>query len=337
MTTNVFRAMMILLIGVSLFSSCVPARQFQDEKAKREKCEADLLAMQADFDRMKAENTDYAERVARYDKQIAILEKDTTMTGVSLRKMTSEYDKLNSLYELLLKKNQELLSMNAMETQNLSTELQLTQEKLNLKEQELLKLENELNLKKQNLDALQLQLIEKERRILELEAILNAKDSTVQALKDKLSAALVGFENNGLTIVKKNGKVYVSMDESLLFASGSWAVNAKGKDALIRLAKVLEANPDVNIMIEGHTDNLAYKGSGQVKDNWDLSVMRATAVAKIILDNSSVAPSRLIAAGRSEYVPVDSSNTAEARSRNRRTEIILTPKLDELLKILEDN
>jgi chemotaxis protein MotB len=173
-------------------------------------------------------------------------------------------------------------------------------------------------------------------RVNELENILAEKERVVNDLRDKVATALFGFENNGLTIEIKNGKVYVSLDESLLFASGSWSVNAKGRDALIKLAKVLETNEDVNVLIEGHTDNVPFRGSGQVKDNWDLSVMRATAIVKIIVENSRVDPSRLLAAGRSEYHPVDNTNTAQGRAKNRRTEIILTPKLDELFQLLEN-
>lgn len=323
---------------LALFAvSCVPARQYQDEKARREKAESEMAAMKADYDKLNATNVELNEKIASMTKQLTGLERDTSITGISLRKMTMQYDKLNSLYEELNRRYEELLKMNASETQKISTELQLTQEQLARKEAELKKLENELNLKKQNLDQMQADLLLKEKRILELESMLSRKDSVVKALKDKLSLALKGFENNGLTIIEKNGKIYVSLDESLLFASGSWSVNAKGKDALTKLAKVLEENADVNIMVEGHTDNVPYKGSGQVKDNWDLSVMRATSVTKIILESGKIDPSRIIAGGRSEYVPVDPANNSEARQKNRRTEIILTPKLDELLKILESN
>lgn len=331
-----YRNLLLVLIVFGAFS-CVPARQFQDEKAAREKAEAELANMNTKYDELSASNKEMEESLTQLNKQVMILENDTTMTGISLRKMIFQYDKLNSLYEELNRKHQELLSLNASETEKISTELQLTQEKLNQKEAELLKLENELNLRKQNLDQMQTDLLAQEKRINELESMLNAKDSIVKALKDKLTLALEGFENNGLTIVEKNGKIYVSMDESLLFASGSWTVNAKGKDALNKLAKVLAENSDINIMVEGHTDNVPYKGSGQVKDNWDLSVMRATSVTKIILSNTKIDPSRITSAGRSEYVPLDPSNNSEARSKNRRTEIILTPKLDELLKILESN
>ena len=148
---------------------------------------------------------------------------------------------------------------------------------------------------------------------------------------------MLGFEGKGLTITQKNGKVYVSLDESLLFASGSTKVEDKGVEAIKKLAKVLEQEQEINILVEGHTDDVPMKGSGDIKDNWDLSVMRATSIVKIITGNSKVNPIRITAAGRGEYFPIDPSKTAEARKKNRRTEIILVPKLDELLKVLETN
>ena len=169
----------------------------------------------------------------------------------------------------------------------------------------------------------------------ELEAILKSKDDAANELKKKLSDALFNFEGKGLTITQKNGKVYVSMDESLLFASGSIAVEEKGIEALKKVAKVLEQSKDINVLIEGHTDDVAMSGKGEIKDNWDLSVLRATSIVKIISKNSSVDPKRLTAAGCGENFPIDPGKTPEARKKNRRTEIILTPKLDELFKVLE--
>lgn len=316
--------------------SCVPARQMQDEKARREKAESELATMRADFDKMSATSTELNEKIDGMNKQLVALERDTTITGISLRKMTSQYDKVNSLYEELNSKYEQLLRLNASETQKISTELQLTQEQLSIKEAELKKLENELNLRKQNLDQMQADLLLKEKRITELESIINKKDSVMKELRNKLTIALKGFENNGLTIIEKDGKIYVSLDESLLFASGSWTVNAKGKDAIMKLSNVLADNPDIYIMVEGHTDNVPYKGSGQVKDNWDLSVMRATSVTKIILDNKGVNPQRITSAGRGEYFPIDPASNSEARQKNRRTEIILTPNMDEFMKILNN-
>ena len=226
---------------------------------------------------------------------------------------------------------------NLADTKKISGELQLTQEQLLKKQDELKLLEAQLNAQKKSLEELNLELQKREARVAELEGILKKKDDAVNDLKKKLSDALFGFEGKGLTITQKNGKVYVSMDESLLFASGSTTVEAKGVEALKKVAKVLEQNADINILIEGHTDDVPMVGKGDIKDNWDLSVMRATSIVKIITKNSTVDPRRLTAAGRGEYFPIDTAKSADARKKNRRTEIILTPKLDELFKVLETN
>jgi len=198
-------------------------------------------------------------------------------------------------------------------------------------------LEKQMDARKRSLDALQTELGKRDQRLKELESALNRKDQAVLALKQKVRNALTGFEGNGLSISTRNGKVYVSMEEKLLFQSGSYQVDQRGVKALDQLAEVLAQNKDINVMIEGHTDNVPYHGSGALKDNWDLSVKRATSIVRIIVRNKSIVPQRLTVAGRSKYVPVKSNSTAEGRSKNRRTEIILTPKLDELFKILEAN
>jgi chemotaxis protein MotB len=148
-----------------------------------------------------------------------------------------------------------------------------------------------------------------------------------------MTDALVNFRPEELTVSIKNGKVYVSLQESLLFPSGSAAVNPKGKEALGTLAQVLNLNPDINVSIEGHTDSIPMKG--KFEDNWALSVGRATSIVRILTDTYKVDPTRVIASGRSKYEPVDVNETPEGRARNRRTEIILSPKLDELMKLLE--
>ena len=190
--------------------------------------------------------------------------------------------------------------------------------------------------REKNLAELRVGLKEKQNRVDELEAILNRTDSSVNSLKKAVSDALVGFENNGLTITKKNGKVYVSMEEKLLFASGSTVVDKKGEDALKEIGKVLEKNKDINVLIEGHTDNVPIAG-GTMKDNWDLSVLRATSVVRILMKNASIDPTRLTPAGRGPYLPIDTGSTPEARRKNRRIEIILSPKLDELFKVIGEN
>jgi len=147
----------------------------------------------------------------------------------------------------------------------------------------------------------------------------------------------MGFEGKGLTVHMKDGKVYVSLEEKLIFASGKWDVSNEGVAALKDLAKVLEKNPDISILIEGHTDNVPLSSQNQVKDNWDLSTMRATSIVKILLANGKIDPKRLVASGRGEYLPVVPNNSPANKAKNRRTEIILSPKLDELMQIIGSN
>ncbi len=215
-------------------------------------------------------------------------------------------------------------------------ELQIAQDNLQKKEDLLRQLEQNLDTKKASLDELTFELDKKNARMAELEKILDGQKKIVQDLKSKVSEALLGFENNGLTVTMKNGKVYVSLDEKLLFKSASWDIDANGRNALRKLAGVLERNPDIQVTIEGHTDNVPYNpGSGQLKDNWDLSVKRATTVVRVLLEGTKIDPKRLTAAGRSEYLPVDNRNTSDARQKNRRTEIVLTPDLTELYRLID--
>ena len=186
-----------------------------------------------------------------------------------------------------------------------------------------------------NSDQLSKDFVEQQQRIRELEKVLEEKDQAVKNLKSKVSAALLNFKENDLTVEVKNGKVYVSLAEQLLFGSGSIKIDQKGVTALQQLAGVLKENQDINIVVEGHTDNVPVSKTSQyMKDNWDLSVMRATSIVAI-LTQSGVAPGRITASGRGEHIPITSHDTADDRKKNRRTEIILTPKLDELFQILE--
>lgn len=172
-------------------------------------------------------------------------------------------------------------------------------------------------------------------RVEELERLLRARDEALVSIRKKVADALLGFEGKGLTISTRDGKVYVSMDDKLLFRSGSFSIDPNGAQAVRDLAVVLAANPDISIMVEGHTDDVPYRGSGNLQDNLDLSVKRATTVTRLLLENRGIEPSRIVSAGRGEWLPVASGTTAEARTQNRRTEIILTPKLDELLQLMD--
>lgn len=324
-----------ILIGSII--SCVPARKYEELNSKYKTCSEENESLKASNKTLEEQTIELTSSVEQLKKAIASLENDTTIMGNSLRLMTTNYDNINKTYQLLLDKNNELLSGNKVTTEKLTKDLLRTQEELQAKEDALRTLEGSLTVKEEKLKKLTTELELREKRVNELEAMISRKDSLVTALKNKVKDALLGFENNGLTIEQKNGKVYVSLDESLLFSSGSYAVGTKGIDVLKKLAKVLEQNQDINILVEGHTDNVPLNGKGDVADNWDLSVKRATSVVKIITTNSSVNPKRLTAAGRGEYIPLDMTNTADGRKKNRRTEIILSPKLDELLQLLESN
>lgn len=327
----------IYILGVVFFTSCVPARLLDETKGKLNTCETELSAIKKTSQENDAKLAELKEEAEKNEKVMVSLKRDTTLNGGNLRNLTSKYDKLNTLNEQLLDRLNKLVSGAEKDNAKLSGDLQMTQEQLLKKQDELKGLELVLNKQKLDLDNLNTELKKREVRVNELEDILKKKDQAAADLRKKLSDALIGFENKGLTITQRNGKVYVSLDESLLFASGKTNVEAKGVEALKNVAKVLEQNTDINVMVEGHTDDVAMKGAGEIKDNWDLSVMRATSVTKILLGGAKIEASRITSAGRGEFSPLDRGKTAEARKKNRRTEIILTPKLDELLKVLESN
>lgn len=336
MQTNKFPYFSLIVLAVALIS-CVPQRLLEEEQGKRKSCEDELSSIKAKHAEYEAQNKEMKITLTDATDRLDKLQKDTALVGSSYRLMAQKYNKLNAVNEQLLDKYNKMMDININDTKKISTELQATQESLLKKQDELKVLEGNLNDKQKSLDQLKAELQLREQKIAEMQAILKKKDDAVIALKNKVTNALLGFENKGLTITQKNGKVYVSLDESLLFASGKTNVEAKGVEALKKLASVLEQNTDINVMVEGHTDNVPMKGAGDIKDNWDLSVMRATSIIKIITSNKNVDPTHLTAAGRGEYFPIDPASTSEARKRNRRTEIILTPKLDELFKILETN
>ncbi|HRO41905.1 MAG TPA: OmpA family protein [Flavipsychrobacter sp.] len=173
------------------------------------------------------------------------------------------------------------------------------------------------------------------RRLQQLQSLIDQQRKNTVALRKKIADALVNFGDNELTVSLKNGKVYVSMQESLLFPSGSATVNPRGKEALATLAKALNQNQDINVEIEGHTDSIPI--SKKYIDNWDLSEARSTAIARILIKEYFVNPARITASGRSEYDPIASNSTPEGRQRNRRTEIILEPKLDELMQLIRES
>jgi chemotaxis protein MotB len=318
-----------------LVISCVPPSQFKETRLENQDCQEERDLLISGNEKLTVENTELKSNLEKNKDLVNKLSSDSLKKQEEINHLKKQNEQLNQQYNDLKKSQEDLLSGSATETKKLLNQLQATQTDLQKREDQLNRLSESVNEKKRNLDELKAELEKRNQRLTELESILARKDSAVNALKKKVSEALLGFENQGLTVTQKNGKVYVSLEEKLLFKSGSTEVDAKGVSALKKLARVLEQNPDISIMIEGHTDDVpVIKGSAFI-DNWDLSVQRATSIVRILLDGTSINPKRLIASGRREFMPVYPAKTSEARQKNRRTEIILTPKLDELFRILE--
>lgn len=323
----------ILIIMFSI--SCVSGRKYSGLQDTSKQFMNERDGFKTDNISLEMQNKEIEAKLSTMEKEMGKVKQDLSKAKSERDKAVEDLGKVSSKYTELQNAQEDLVKGNVKETQKLLNELQAAQENLQKKEDLLRQLEQSLDTKKASLDELTFELEKRNARMAELESILDAQKKIVQDLKNKVSEALLGFENNGLTVSMKNGKVYVSLDEKLLFKSASYDIDVNGKNALKKLAGVLEKNPDIQVMIEGYTDNVPYNpGSGQLKDNWDLSVKRATTVVRVLLEGSKIDPKRLTASGRSQYLPVDDRNTPDARQKNRRTEIILTPDLTELYQLI---
>ena len=311
------------ILAVVFLGACVPAKKYKDLVEREKKCSEELAQFKTsslDFEG-KAKDLE-----ARYDvvkKEVSKLKADTSSIGTSYRILQTQYDKMALQNESLEKAFDKLRIAGSKETAILQAELEGKNIELQRKEDVLLVLDSELKSKEQLL-------AEREQRVNELEEAIKRKDEATRLLKTKVANALKGFESQGLTVIQKNGKIYVSMEAKLLFASGSTTVEQNGKNALIELAKVLEVEKELEIIVEGHTDSDKLVSPNHPKSNWELSVLRATSVVDILLSNSQMSPMQLMAAGRSEYHPVDPKDKA----KNRRIEIIISPNLNELFEII---
>jgi chemotaxis protein MotB len=312
------------LLVLALSTSCVSKKIYNDLETKfadlkkenrsladnneeltksKNQLEADKSKLQSDYDKIKAER----------DKLLA----DFTAADKNLKTLQASYKALekdsNDALSSNIDKNRELLA------------------KLEAKEKSLAAEQERLNKLKADLEA-------SSKRLNELESYIAAKEASMNKLKETLSKSLKAFEGKGLTVEQRNGKVYVSMENKLLFGTGSWAVGAEGKTAVVAVGKVLADNPEISVLIEGHTDNDKILGAigGGIENNWDLSTKRATAIVNILSENKAINKENLTAAGRGEFAPLMSNDTAEGKAKNRRIEIILTPKLDEISKMLNE-
>ena len=259
-------------------------------------------------------STELNENVLSLSKRASSLEADTINLGKAYRKKVRAYNDLSASYELLIKNNSNTMAKQAEENRALME--RLGQMDIDLQERAR-------------------SIKSREEEMLQLQQLLKEKDDNLSRLKSSVAGALLGFKGEGLTVEEREGKLYVSLENSLLFPSGSWKVNENGKKAIVELAKVLVQQSDIQIMVEGHTDNVPYKGTGLIKDNWDLSVMRATAIVRILTNNKGLKANRITAAGKGPHSPLVENNSSENRAVNRRTEIILSPNMDKLMELLD--
>jgi len=324
-----------ILTGLALLGSCVPAGEFSQLTDKSNSLQGERDELMAENEQLTVENREMRAKFDQVAEQRKKLTEDSIRIYNRVEELEREIAQLEKNYTDLQATHDALLRGNARETRRLLNELQSTQEDLTNKERLLKELEANVAGQRQDVNRLQAELEARNARLMEMEEMLYQKDRILDDLREKVAEALMGFEGQGLTVTRKDGKVYVSMDEKLLFKSGSTVVDPNGVQALRQLSQVLARNPEISIMIEGHTDDVPFRKGSSIKDNWDLSVLRATSIVRILLESSGIDPTRLTVAGRGEYLPVDPADTPEARRKNRRTEIILSPDLSEVFRILE--
>ncbi len=317
----------LLFIAVLFTVSCVTKRKLDDEVATSNYLRTQNEALTKQLDSQKKQTGDASGEIDTQKKSIKALEDDTLNLGKALRATKDQYKQAVSSYDLLRENNEKMLK-------NTSTENNKLLEELKKASADLEKKQNDYNATQLKVSELNSDLEAREKKLIELEAELKERDENVKKLRANVANALTGFTGKDLSVTVKDGKVYVSLEEQLLFKTGSITVDAKGADALKKLGKALENQKNITVLIEGHTDDVDVLGGTTYKDNWDLSVLRATSIVRIIQQNSKISPEKIIASGRGEYLPIEKAKTATARAKNRRTEIILTPDLDQLYKII---
>jgi len=311
----------VIILSLSMLSSCVSKKVYTELEEKYDNLRGSNEALFAENQDLIDQKKALLESKIKLQTEVDRLAYEREKISTAVDQLEEKKRNLEAEYENLANDSEQQLSAKAEENRKLLVQLQEKESQLASESERLEKLQSELN--------------ERSARVDQLEGLIASKEAAMQRLKDAVSTALQGFEGKGLTVERKNGKVYVSMENKLLFSSGSWAVNGEGQRAVVNLASVLIDNPDINVLIEGHTDNVPYGGKGTLIDNWDLSTKRATAIVRILVNNN-VNAEQITAAGRSKYVPLTSNASSLGKAKNRRIEIILAPNLDAINDLLEE-
>jgi len=309
----------VIFLSAGLSSCIVSKKKFDEMLAQKIRAESELMDRSAKLNDSETSNRELTGKVQQLTQDSIRQVSENEGLNNRFNTLTSDYNQLNTYYK-------NLLSSSGKMNRDLSTQ-----------KEQLMAIQENLERTRKTNDSLSTGLAEREKKVKELETVLSQKDKAVKALKDQISNALLSFKESDLTVKVKNGKVYVSLAEQLLFQSGSIEVDSKGVAALQQLAKALKDQKGIQIMVEGHTDNVGMaKPIPYMQDNWDLSVLRATSITRI-LTKAGVSPMQITSSGKGEFSPLVQNTTKENKQLNRRTEIIITPQLDELFRILENN
>lgn len=306
-----------------IVASCVPAKKYNDLLAKEKSCNEELKKYKTSALDNEAKVKTLSAQHELMQKDIEQLKSDTSEMGQQLRSLQAQYDKAMDVTSRVEQQLTDIKNKDARELARMRADLEAKIIETQRKEDALLDLEKELKNKQRLLAA-------REQRVAELEEMISRKDEAVKALEAKIAQALRGFKDKGLSVEERDGKIYVSLEAKLLFASGSTSVEPEGRKAVIQLAEAIQGDDELEIIVEGHTDSDPLNSRSHPKDNWELSVLRATSVVNIMLDNTDINPAILAASGRSKHHPVDEFDKA----KNRRIEVIIAPNLDELFQMI---
>ena len=336
-----------IILLLSFLFSCVPAKRYQEVVAQRDSLDRAHRGSLRIADSLRIGNKELRGDNTRLGLQVKQLIRDSLEREGTLARTRDELADLKYSYGQLEANQRAIVEGNQRETSKMLTEMQRMQGELLQRERAVKGLEEQLYQRRQELDRVERQQENSRKALDSLRAGIEAMASALSAKHEALeklqqfqvvtmqwiARALFGVEGRGLTVHEKGGRVHISIEDKLLFKSGSYDIDRQGVEAIKQLVPILEQYPDLNIVVEGHTDDVPMKGVGPIADNWDLSAKRATTIVKLLLEGTSIPPHNISAAGRAEFHPIDQTKTAEARQKNR-TEIILTPNLNEIMDLL---
>ncbi len=313
------KSIFVLLICV-LLTNCVSTKTYKEIESRYAFLKIEYNELEEKYNGLEENNQSLKNTIETLNSEKQDIRDSVQRKQLELNAVKNNLKNLQESYNALERNSNNALKESIEKNRGLLDELEAK--------------ENLLAQEAANLESIKQELENKISRIEELENLIAEKENAMNSLKETISNALLNFQGKGLTVELRNGKVYVSLENKLLFNSGSWTVGTQGVEAITKLAAVLADNDDIDILIEGHTDNVPYNGNNFLKNNWDLSTKRATAIVELFEKNTDIDLRKLTAAGKGEHSPITSNDTPEGRAKNRRIEIVLSPNLDKITDLL---